>query len=132
MKKILLTTLLMSTAAFASNKGFAAFKAGFLKGASAEPSAQAVPTPMPVASVASPAPAPATEIAGNWTEVFQTRVGPVTHTPTFVKLGFMQAGTGVQFDCASFNDVPLTAPLNLLTNSTRAAFVAAMQASGIL
>ena len=67
MKKILLTTLLMLTVAFASNKGFAAFKAGFLNGASANPSAQAVPAPM-VSEV------------GNWTETFETSIGTIDHT----------------------------------------------------
>lgn len=68
---------------------------------------------------------------GNWTETFQTKVGPVVHTPSSTQLGFMKGGTSVCMDAKSFNGVPLTAPIDLKTNSTRAQFVEAMKKSGI-
>ena len=68
---------------------------------------------------------------GNWTETFQTAAGPIEHTPTSTRMGFITAGTGVYMDSQSINGVPLTAPLDLKTNSTRAQFVEAMKKSGI-
>ncbi|PIZ34029.1 MAG: hypothetical protein COY39_01140 [Alphaproteobacteria bacterium CG_4_10_14_0_8_um_filter_37_21] len=69
----------------------------------------------------------------NWTESFQTKIGIILHTPCFVNLGgFMQAGTGINMDCKALNGVDLAGPLDLKTNSTRAEFVAAMKAAGII
>ncbi len=68
---------------------------------------------------------------GNWTETFQTAAGPIVHTPTQTQMGFMTTGKGIYLEGKSINNVPLTAPLDLKTNSTRAQFVEAMKKSGI-
>ncbi len=68
---------------------------------------------------------------GNWTETFQTAVGPIEHTPTSTKMGFITAGAGITMAGQSLNGVPLAAPLELKTNSTRIQFVEAMKKSGI-
>lgn len=119
MKKILLTTLLTSTIAMASNEGLSGFKPGFLNGNNAPQNTQGVP-------------ASEEAFAGDWTEEFDTKVGTVFHTPSCVKMGGIQAGTGINMNTPSLNGVALKAPLNLKTNSTREVFVAAMQAAGIL
>lgn len=73
-----------------------------------------------------------TEQLGNWSEAFTTKVGTIRHEPTKTVLcELITGGKGVNINSPSFNGVPLLAPLNLSTNSTRAQFVAAMKAAGI-
>lgn len=74
MKKILLTTLLTSTIAMASNEGLSGFKPGFLNRDNAPQKTEEVP-------------ASEEAFAGNWTEQFNTKVGIVFHTPSGVKCG---------------------------------------------
>lgn len=68
---------------------------------------------------------------GNWTETFQTAVGPIEHSPNRVTMGFISGGTGIKMTTASINGVALAAPLDLKTNSNRAQFVEAMKKTGI-
>ena len=84
-----------------------------------------------VASSVFAAETPQEQQLGNWTETFQTKVGPVVHTPSSTQMGFITAGTGVYMASKSLNGVELAAPIDLKTNSTRAQFVEAMKKAGI-
>lgn len=69
---------------------------------------------------------------GNWTETFQTTVGPINHTPTSVKMGFITAGAGIKMSQGSnLNGFIFPGNLVLNTNSTREQFVAALIAGKI-
>lgn len=72
------------------------------------------------------------EFKGNWTHTFDTRVGPIIHTPTYVKFGGIQAGKGLHLNTSYINDFPLTAPLILNTDSTIEEFGNALVRSGLL
>ena len=70
--------------------------------------------------------------AGNWTETFTTTAGEIEHTPSYIKFGFLTAGQGISMSGGSnFNGFVFPKDLNIETNSTREAFVAALKASGI-
>ncbi len=69
---------------------------------------------------------------GNWTRVFETKVGDILHTPTMTQWGGITSGRGLSFNGQTLNDIPLLAPLELETNSTPEEFLAALQRSGLI
>jgi len=104
-----------------ADEGLSGFKSGFLKGQGAAESAQEVP-------------AAETAFVGNWTGMFETKVGQIVHTrENIVIQGCLTCGAGFfSGKGSSFNGYVFQEDLNLKTNSTRAVFVAAMKAAGIL
>lgn len=120
MKKIILTTLLTSTVAFASSEGLSGFRPGFLNRQNATENKQEVP-------------AGETAFVGNWTEEFNTKFGKILHTPENIVIqGCITCGENFfSGKGSSFNGYVFQEDLNLQTNSTPEAFIAAMQAAGI-
>lgn len=73
------------------------------------------------------------EFVGNWTASYPLKSGlEVKHTPEWVRIGGMQAGKGINFDCSHFNDIPLKAPLKLEVNSTKDQFEHQLRISGLM
>jgi hypothetical protein len=70
------------------------------------------------------------EEKGNWTGSFRLVNGSmVEHTPQYTKMGFMQAGLGINLNSKSYNGCAMLQPLNLKTNSTRAEFIDSLKRS---
>ncbi len=74
----------------------------------------------------------AQDFKGNWTKIFQTKVGPILHTPEMTQFGGMTCGKGINLNCKTYNDFTLLAPLVLKTNSTADEFLAALRISGLV
>lgn len=74
---------------------------------------------------------PQQEFRGNWTETFQTTIGPIIHTPDHVQYAYMTGGRGIRLATPSVNGVPLRDALDVQTNSTRNEFVEALMRAGI-
>lgn len=72
------------------------------------------------------------EFKGNWSGSFTLKDGTeVVHTPTFTRMAFMTAGTGISIKARSFNGLSLSEHgIQLQTNSTRDEFVEALKRSG--
>ncbi|MBX3457089.1 MAG: hypothetical protein KF820_01835 [Candidatus Paracaedibacteraceae bacterium] len=69
---------------------------------------------------------------GNWTETFQTAAGPIEHTPTSTRMGFISCGKSMKMSAGSnINGFVFPANLELTTNSTREQFVTALKAGKI-
>ncbi len=77
--------------------------------------------------------APATaEVNYQWTETFKTNAGPITHTPQFVRFGFMTCGQGMTMsEGSSFNGFVFPATLELSVKSSRDEFIAAIKRAQI-
>lgn len=85
-----------------------------------------------IASSVFAAETPQEQQLGNWTETFQTLAGPVVHTPTATKMGFISAGKSLNMSAGSnINGFKFPANLELITNTTREQFVAALKAGKI-
>lgn len=67
----------------------------------------------------------------NWTQTFQTKVGPITHTPQGVQFMGMRTGGKLSFGPTNLNGVSCPNGLKLDTVSTKEQFIAALKAAGI-
>lgn len=71
---------------------------------------------------------------GNWTEKFSTNtpLGEIVHTPTYVKVGFMQSGGEISLaPSTNYMGYSLPATLHIKTDSTRNEFVEALKKAKI-
>ena len=69
---------------------------------------------------------------GNWTEQFQTALGPIIHTPEKVQLGFMSMkGKFVNKAGSSFNGYTFLKDLVLEVNVTREEFIQELIKGGV-
>ncbi|HLD95258.1 MAG TPA: hypothetical protein VI959_01265 [Alphaproteobacteria bacterium] len=108
MFKVLFTTVLHGLSCFASSDDFFETK---------KPTASKTDT---------------TEVLGNWTATFQTEVGAVVHTPSYIQCGFITTGNCLDMQTKSINGFPLTnGRLTLYQNSTKEQFIQALKDFGI-
>lgn len=78
------------------------------------------------------APTSAEDLAkADWTEIFKTKVGDISHRPEGIQFGMMFCGQELAIRSSVVNGVPLRAPLILKRFSTREEFMEAMRAAGI-
>lgn len=67
----------------------------------------------------------------NWTKTFQTRIGPVLHTPERVIWGLMTCGS-LHLESRFVNEVELKAPLILKSKSSREEFLEGLRTAGVI
>lgn len=67
----------------------------------------------------------------DWTEIFKTKVGDISHRPEGIQFGMMFCGKELAIRSSVVNGVPLRAPLILKRFSTREEFMEAMRVAGI-